>query len=132
MEGPEGGLMKIHLHKAQAKPGTRRKRSRSRPSVPESIHAQLESARFGNVVEQTLGSEEASTSYGAIDERSIWLRQALRRLPEPEDRQIMAMRFFVGMTLAEIVIEIGLPEPEVRERYRRSLRLLDRELRGRF
>ena len=124
--------MKIHLRKPQRKPGTRRKKSRSQRSQPDSIHAQLESARFGNVVDQTLDSEEAASTWGTVDERSLWLRQALRRLPEPEDCRIMVMRFFVGMTLDEIVLESGLPEQEVRERYRRSLRLLDRELRGRF
>lgn len=124
--------MQIHLNKPRPKPGTRRKHGLQVPTDPESINARLESARFGAVVDQALESEEAITSYGPIDERSLWLRQALGRLPEPEDRKIMVMRFFLGLSLDEIVGQIGLPDAEVRDRYRRSLRLLDRELQGRF
>ena len=124
--------MRIHLNKSRTRPGTRRKKKPPHEAEPTSINARLESARFGAIVDQTLESEDDSTSYARVDVRSLWLRQALRCLPEPEDCKIILMRFILGLTLKEITRQIGLPSHEVRDRYRRSLRLLDRELRGRF
>ena len=130
--GNGGGKMKIYLRRPHEDPGTRRRKTRSRPPEPGSIDARIQSARLGVVIDQTLESEESSSTWSTVDERSLWLREALRRLPDADDRKIMVMRFFLARSLADIAKQIRLPDDEVRRRYRRSLCILDQELSGRF
>jgi RNA polymerase sigma factor (sigma-70 family) len=54
--------------------------------------------------------------------------QAALRVLDPEDRAIVAMRYALGMTSAEIGREIGLSETGVRSRISRALARLRKEL----
>ncbi len=92
----------------------------------------VRSARLGNLVQKSLEAESKKTTYALIDERSLLLRSALRRLPDATDRKIMVMRFFLGQNLKQIAEEIGIEYEEVKERYRVGLRVMDKELRGRI
>ena len=67
---------------------------------------------------------------GRIEERNLRIRFALDRLPEPRDRAIVVMRFFVGLDLRQIASRLRLGLPEVSESYRLSLRILEEELHG--
>ena len=65
-----------------------------------------------------------------IDERNLRVRFALDRLPEPRDRAIIVMRFFLGLGLPQIAGRLRVGLSEVTESYRLSLRILAKELRG--
>ena len=65
---------------------------------------------------------------GRIEERNQRIRFALERLPEPRDRAIVMMRFFLGLRLRQIATKLRLGLPEVRDSYRLSLRILEKEL----
>ena len=55
------------------------------------------------------------------------LRQAVEALP-PELRQVIVLRYFTGLTLAETAQALGLPPGTVSTRQRRALALLRLEL----
>jgi RNA polymerase sigma factor (sigma-70 family) len=64
------------------------------------------------------------------DERSRLVLQALHKLPDPTNREIVRLRFFEGRSLRQIAGQLGLTYDVVRERYRVSMRRLQRELEG--
>jgi RNA polymerase sigma factor (sigma-70 family) len=64
------------------------------------------------------------------DERSRLVLQALHKLPDPTNREIVRLRFFEGLSLRQIAGQLGLTYDVVRERYRVSMRRLQRELEG--
>ena len=57
------------------------------------------------------------------------LKEAIRRLPEAL-RQVIALRFFSGLTLEETASVLGIPRGTVATRQRRALALLRLELTG--
>jgi RNA polymerase sigma factor (sigma-70 family) len=62
------------------------------------------------------------------DEEAALVRSALEKLPEPLDREILRLRVFEGVSLRQIAEQLAVSYDRVRERYRVSLRLLEREL----
>ena len=108
-----------------------RKRKKS-PATESEPGTRVRSARMGNLVAKSLEAESKKSTYALIDERSLLLRAALRRLPDAIDRRLMVMRFFLGQNLKQIADELKLDYEDVKERYRVGLRLMDKELRGRI
>ena len=62
------------------------------------------------------------------DEEAELVRTALARLPEPLDREILRLRVFEGVSLRQIAERLEISYDKVRERYKVSLRILEREL----
>lgn len=87
------------------------------------------SARPVDPVQATPG-RETSGAFAKVDERAMAVRAALARIPDPTDRTVLVLRFFVGLSLEEISFGLKIDEEEARERYRLSLRLMERELGG--
>jgi DNA-directed RNA polymerase specialized sigma24 family protein len=73
-------------------------------------------------------SPTTSGAFGRVDERSLWVRSAMHRLPDLTDRSILVLRFFVGLSLDEIAKRLLLRREDVVARYRVVLRLMEREL----
>ena len=63
------------------------------------------------------------------DERALGVRRALDRIPDPVDRQIIVLRFFVGLSIEEIARRLRRPLENVRARYRFAVERLARDLR---
>jgi DNA-directed RNA polymerase specialized sigma24 family protein len=76
------------------------------------------------------GDTHPTTSgvFGRVDERSLWVRSAMHSLPDLTDRSILVLRFFVGLSLDEIAGRLFLTQEDALTRYRRVLRILEREL----
>lgn len=74
--------------------------------------------------EQPLASipETAAEEYDALP-----LREAIRRLP-PELRDVVILRYFAGLTLAETARSLDIPQGTASTRQQRALRLLRLEL----
>ncbi|MEM7231356.1 MAG: sigma-70 family RNA polymerase sigma factor [Planctomycetota bacterium] len=66
----------------------------------------------------------------ATDERTMRVREAIQRIPDPIDRRIVTFYFFEIPNLTEISKKLELPYRETRERYMRCVRDLGRELGG--
>ncbi len=70
------------------------------------------------------------SSRACAGEQASRVQQALAKVPEPTDRAIVRLRFFEGLSLRQIAERLHLSEDKVRERYRVTLRRLQRELGG--
>ena len=78
-------------------------------------------------------SDRASSgAYTRIDERHLWVRAALARIPDVTDRMILVLRFFVGLPIPEIAKRLRLDPAEARERYLLAVERMERELKGRL
>ena len=64
------------------------------------------------------------------DEQRQLIRAALEEILEGEDREIVRLRFFEGLSLRQISERLTLGYDHVRERYQLSMRRLERELAG--
>lgn len=65
--------------------------------------------------------------WGAEDYDGLPLREAVMHLPEPL-RQVIVLRYFTGLTLAETAQALEIPQGTVVTRQRRALALLRLEL----
>jgi RNA polymerase sigma-70 factor (ECF subfamily) len=63
------------------------------------------------------------------EQRSL-VRQALGKLPDPGDGEIVRLRFFEGLSFPEIGKRLGCDESTVRYHLQRILEFLGRELKG--
>jgi RNA polymerase sigma factor (sigma-70 family) len=63
-------------------------------------------------------------------EQQSLIRQALARLPNPADRELVRLRVFEGLLFQEIGARLGCDESTVRYRFQRALQHLGRDLKG--
>jgi RNA polymerase sigma factor (sigma-70 family) len=108
----------------------RRRRQRRRPDRPmTSLDATApgQSANLRSAVEPPAHEPSPSANLRA-DERIGLVLAALAALPEDEDREIVRLRFFEGLSLRDISQRLGLSYDIVRERYRISKQRLGRAL----
>jgi RNA polymerase sigma factor (sigma-70 family) len=109
-----------------------RRRKRRRPDRPvASLDAVApgQSANLLGVAEPHANEPSPSTNVRA-DERTQSVLQALAALPDEQERQIVRLRFFDGLSLRDIAGRLGLTYDVVRERYRVSKQRLGRALEG--
>jgi RNA polymerase sigma-70 factor (ECF subfamily) len=66
----------------------------------------------------------------AAQEGARRVREALARIAEPTDREIIRLRFFEGLSLRQIAGRLGCNHETLRQRYHAVLRRLERELGG--
>ena len=62
-----------------------------------------------------------------LNDDAIVLRQALRRLTEPE-REVVVLRFYADLKVDDIAAEVGLPPGTVKSLLHRTLAKLNKEL----
>jgi RNA polymerase sigma factor (sigma-70 family) len=74
------------------------------------------------------GREPTPSATARHAEQLEWVRAALERLPSEPGREILRLHFFEGLSLREVAGRVGLSYDQVRERYRTSMRFLEREL----
>jgi DNA-directed RNA polymerase specialized sigma24 family protein len=82
----------------------------------------------GSVQTSTTDRHTTSGLFMRVDERSLLVRAAMRRLPDVLDRSILVLRFFVGLSLDEIAVRLMIPRDVALERYRVGIRMMEREL----
>jgi RNA polymerase sigma factor (sigma-70 family) len=73
------------------------------------------------------GGPTPSANVGAAEEARL-IRDALDKIPDDTDREIVHLCFFQGLSLCQIAEKLNLSYDKVRERYHQCLRFLDREL----
>jgi RNA polymerase sigma factor (sigma-70 family) len=76
------------------------------------------------------GQEKTPSSNVRADERARLVLEALNELPDPKDREIARLRFFDELSLHQVAERLQLSYDKVRERYRVSMRRLQRRLEG--
>ena len=70
------------------------------------------------------------SEYARKDEQVLKIQEALQNLPDQEAAAIVRMRFFDGMTLIAISEKLGIGYEQVKDRYRSTMRQLERDLEG--
>jgi RNA polymerase sigma factor (sigma-70 family) len=62
------------------------------------------------------------------DEDVAQVQAAIAKLPSAEQRSVIQLRFFEGLSLRQAALRLGITYDTARERYERALALLEREL----
>jgi len=83
----------------------------------------------GGAIDPAASGPTPSANAG-LEEQAERIRAALEALPEATDREIVRLCFFDGLSLRQIAERLALSYDKVRERYHRSLKVLERELGG--
>jgi RNA polymerase sigma factor (sigma-70 family) len=107
------------------------------------VNARRDNDRHRAMPLQTAGAD-GSTNQGAApepaapgaapssnlraEERARLILEALHNLPDPQDREIVRLRFFEGLSLRQVADRLQLSYDKVRERFGFSLRRLQRHL----
>ena len=73
-------------------------------------------------------SGPAPSANARAQEEARLIHDALDKIPDAADREIMHLCFFQGLSLRQIADKVNLSYDKVRERYHQCLRFLDREL----
>jgi RNA polymerase sigma factor (sigma-70 family) len=76
------------------------------------------------------GSGPTPSAIAAGHEQDHLVRQAILKIPNETDREIVRFYFFEGLSLRQIAERLGLSYDKVRERHHASLGFLERELGG--
>jgi RNA polymerase sigma-70 factor (ECF subfamily) len=108
-------LMELHRRHLGAVAGGGLEVSLYRGALPRASSAAL-AARL-------LGKQTATTQALARAERLLRLQEAINTL-DPVDREVVSLRHFEELTLAEAAQVLGLPEPAAAKRYVRALKRL--------
>jgi RNA polymerase sigma factor (sigma-70 family) len=74
--------------------------------------------------------DPTASASARLSENQERIQQALQKLPDPRDREIVQLRFFQDMHFAEISERLGFDESTVRDRLQKILKLLGRDLKG--
>jgi RNA polymerase sigma factor (sigma-70 family) len=108
-------------------------------------HAQRREPPHGRLPLDAPGSGESGDEQGGLDpassgpspstnvqahEQARLIREALARIPADQDREIVRLSFFEGLSLRDIARRLNLSYDKVRERYHCTLRRLEHELKG--
>src|SRR5271170_1140327 len=83
----------------------------------------LEQARSGDQAAQLLGKHTSLTQAAVRAERMMRLQEALNSL-STIDREVLSLRHFEEMTLAETALALGIEESAAAKRYVRALKRL--------
>jgi RNA polymerase sigma-70 factor (ECF subfamily) len=119
-EGPLGGwLSRIAVRIALRMAGRRRPVTWIDPSASETAAAQLARLDGGH-------GQDPAPGYLAV-EQAASVRAAVARLDEPY-REVVALRFFADLSLAEIAGQTGRPLGTVKTHLHRGLQRLRREM----
>ncbi len=69
--------------------------------------------------QQRLNADELDIAAPSDDEELLAVNEALERLAvaDPEKAQLVKLRYFVGMTLEEVALVLGISEPTAKRRW---------------
>jgi RNA polymerase sigma-70 factor (ECF subfamily) len=109
-------LLKLHRHHL----GTQMRDAGLEVSI---YRGALPAASSAALAAQLLGKHTSPTQAAVRDERMMRLQEALNTL-EPIDREILALRHFEDMTIAETALSLEIAESAAAKRYIRALRRL--------
>ena len=74
--------------------------------------------------------EPTPSANARSDEQAQLVHRALTNIADDTEREIVRLCFFEGLSLRQIAERLDLSYDKVRERYHRSLKRLERELKG--
>jgi RNA polymerase sigma-70 factor, ECF subfamily len=87
-------------------------------------------ARWGSSAGRHPAALGSTPSAGvAREEEARGVRRALDGLPDPDVREVVRLRFFEGLSLAEIAPRLGLSYDQARDRFHRGMARLGAEIR---
>lgn len=105
-----------------------KRRSPSKPVVRLSPKRPGASTSAGGGIDAP-GREPRPSSYVRLDERTRRVEEALQRLSDDTDVEIVRMHFFDELSLPQIAERLEIDFKEVRRRYRAAMRILEHDLR---
>lgn len=100
-----------------------------RPYLFKAVRNRTLNAFRGNARLQSLDGQEWLVKPAGMVEAALELEQAMRELP-PEQREVVVMRIWGDMTLAEVASVLEIPENTAASRYRYALNKLRGILKG--
>jgi RNA polymerase sigma-70 factor (ECF subfamily) len=109
-------LLKLHRHHL----GTKMRDAELEVSI---YRGALPAASSAALAAQLLGEHTSPTQAAIRAERMIRLQEALKTL-DPMDREVLCLRHFEDMTLAETALSLGIGESAAAKRYVRALKRL--------
>ena len=109
-------LMKLHRHHL----GTQMRDAGLEVSI---YRGALPAASSAALAAQLLGKHTSPTQAAVRAERMMRLQDALNTL-DPVDREVLSLRHFEEMTLAETALSLGIEESAAAKRYIRALKRL--------
>ena len=75
-------------------------------------------------------AESTPSAHVQADEQARLVQEALARITDPLDRDIVRLRFFEGISLRQAAERLGCNHETVRQRYHAILRRLEQDLHG--
>jgi RNA polymerase sigma-70 factor (ECF subfamily) len=109
-------LLKLHRHHL----GTKMRDAGMEVSI---FRGSLPAASSAALAAQLLGKHTSPTQAAVRAERMMRLQEALNTL-EPIDREVLSLRHFEEMSLAETALSLGIEESAAAKRYIRALKRL--------
>src|SRR5271163_2162773 len=109
-------LLKLHRHHL----GTQMRDAGLEVSI---YRGALPAASSAALAAQLLGKQTSPTQAAMRAERMIRVQEALNTL-DPIDREVLSLRHFEEMSLAETALSLGIEEPAAAKRYIRALKRL--------
>jgi RNA polymerase sigma-70 factor (ECF subfamily) len=109
-------LLKLHRHHL----GTQMRDASLEVSI---YRGALPAASSAALAAQLLGKHTSPTQAAVRAERMLRLQEALNAL-DPMDREVLSLRHFEEMTLAETAVTLEIEEPAAAKRYIRALKRL--------
>jgi RNA polymerase sigma-70 factor (ECF subfamily) len=109
-------LMKLHRHHL----GTQMRNAGLEVSL---YRGALPAASSSALAAQLLGKHTSPTQAAARAERALRLQEALNTL-DPTDREVLSLRHFEELSVAETAQVLGITEPAAAKRYIRALKRL--------
>jgi RNA polymerase sigma-70 factor (ECF subfamily) len=109
-------LLKLHRHHL----GTQMRDAALEVSI---YRGALPAASSAALAAQLLGQHTSPTQAAVRAERMLRLQEALNTL-DPVDREVLSLRHFEEMTLAETALSLGIEESAAAKRYIRALKRL--------
>ncbi len=76
------------------------------------------------------GEQPTPSANVRANERQSLIQDALNELSDAKDREIIRLRFFQELSLAQIAKQLGWSYDDIRDRFHRSLRRLESKLKG--
>jgi RNA polymerase sigma-70 factor (ECF subfamily) len=77
---------------------------------------------------QLAGDLPSPSTNARMNEQDCRIQEAMARCLNTDEREIIRLEFFEGLTLTQVAARLGLTYDQVRERHRVAMRRLEREL----
>jgi RNA polymerase sigma factor (sigma-70 family) len=105
-------------------------RQRTAPGKLLRLDGSAAAAGDSAAVPDPSAGEPSPSAHAQTAEQARLVHEALARLTDPLDRDIVRLRFFEGMSLRQVAARLGCNHETVRQRYHAVLHRLQRDLNG--